>query len=125
MVVTGLKLPDAGRSHTWIYRVLVTLSSLVFVDTSWNVIQHMIANFKRHYKLISPLYYLISGYEIQYTDTIKILLLLNGLEIQKNVNPMDISTAKISASMQFGKMPFSLQEKACQQLGLRMFTLTA
>lgn len=44
-------------------------------------------------------------------DTIKILLLLNDLKIQKEVNPTGLSTAKISASIQFGKMPFSLQEK--------------
>lgn len=44
-------------------------------------------------------------------DIIKILLLLNDLEIQKEVNPTGLSTAKISTSIQFGNMPFSLQEK--------------
>lgn len=38
-------------------------------------------------------------------------MLLNDLEIAKEVNPTGLSTAKISASIQFGKMPFSLQEK--------------
>lgn len=68
------------------------------------------AKFNRHYKQCYHITRIIIV-KFKTLDTIKILLLLNALEIQKEGNPIGLSAAKVSAKMQFGKMPFNFQEK--------------
>lgn len=76
------------------------------------------AKFKRHYQ---PCYHHSTRIIVKFkTLDIKILLLLNDLETQKEGNPTGGSTAKISAKVQFGQMPYNPQKKSCQKLGLRV-----
>lgn len=89
--------------------------------------QHVGAKFKRRYKLCYHHTTRIIVVKFKTLDIIKILLLLNDLEIQKEGNPMGLSTAKISAKVQFGKMPFNLQEKILPEAWTnnRVFRFTA
>jgi len=88
--------------------------------------QHVGPKFRRHYELC---YHHTTRIIVKFKtlDTIKILLLFNGLEIQKEGNPTGLSTAKMSAKVQFGKMPFNLQEKILPEAWTnnRVFRLTA